>query len=75
MFQSERPSNVKEHNLPVVRQGRPGCCPLLCRNLSRKRGRAVHLNAARHLGYLLAVTFRASHLPRLMLGDGFGALE
>src|SRR6516165_5704932 len=36
---SERSSNVQEHNLPVARQGRRGCCPLLCCNLYRQRGR------------------------------------
>src|SRR6266545_2415793 len=35
---SERTSNGQEHDLPVVRQGRRGCCPLLRRDLSRERG-------------------------------------
>ena len=39
-FRSERTSNgdCQEHDLPVVRQGRRGRGPLLCRDLSRQRG-------------------------------------
>src|SRR5262249_19758048 len=35
---TERISSGEEHDLPMVRQGRRGCCPLLRRDVSRQRG-------------------------------------
>src|SRR4029079_8717700 len=74
MFQSERLSNVQEHNLPVVRQGRRDCCSLLCCNLSRQRGRCrapcTKRLPRRKGGDVLTVEFTVLGIPCLGLNGG-----